>query len=65
MPRVLRSVNELVTESRTLPSAALGKGFFNECGTRQRILCRVPDKKHSAKSRALGKGPDFGNGGYG
>jgi hypothetical protein len=37
MPRVLHSVNELITESRTLPSA---------------------DKKHSAKSRALGKDPN-------
>jgi hypothetical protein len=35
----LHSVNQLVTESRTLPSAALGKVFFVECptkGTRQR-----------------------------
>jgi hypothetical protein len=41
------SVNELVTESRTLSSAALGKGFFAECprkSTRQRGL-------HSAKVR--------------
>jgi hypothetical protein len=29
------------------------------CDTRQRILCRVADKKHSAKCRALGKEPDF------
>jgi hypothetical protein len=35
VPRVLLSVNAVVTESRTLPSAALDK----------------PDKKHSAKSR--------------
>jgi hypothetical protein len=46
MPRVLRSVNELVTESRTLSSTALGKGFFTECptkSTRQSV-------KHSAKA---------------
>jgi hypothetical protein len=39
MPSVLHSVNELVTESRTLPSAALDKDFFAECprkSTRQR-----------------------------
>jgi hypothetical protein len=34
---------------------------FAECGTRQRVLCRVPDKKHSTKRRALGKGPDSGS----
>jgi hypothetical protein len=40
VPRVLHSVNELVTKSRTLPSAALGKGFFADCptkSTRQRL----------------------------
>jgi hypothetical protein len=46
--RVLLSENAVVTESRTLPSVALD---------RQRLLCRVPDKKHSAKRRALGKEP--------
>jgi hypothetical protein len=61
VPRVLLSANVVVTERRTLPSAALGKGFFAECGTRQRLLCRVPDKKHSAKRRALSKGPDSGS----
>jgi hypothetical protein len=47
VPSVLHSINQLVTESRTLPSAALGKAFFAECptkGTRQRV-------RHSAKSR--------------
>jgi hypothetical protein len=34
VPSVLRSVNQLVTESRTLPSAALGKVFFAECPTK-------------------------------
>jgi hypothetical protein len=29
--------------------------------TRQRILCRVPDKKHSAKRQALDKEPDSGS----
>jgi hypothetical protein len=32
-----------------------------EGGTRQSRLCRVPDKKHSAKPPALGKGPDSGS----
>jgi hypothetical protein len=58
VPIVLHSVNELVTESRTLPSAALDKGFIAECGSRQSLHCRVPDKKHSAKRLALGKDPD-------
>jgi hypothetical protein len=34
VPRVLLSVNTIVTESKTLPSAALGKGFFVECPTK-------------------------------
>jgi hypothetical protein len=49
LPSVLHSVKRLVTESRTLPSAALGKSFFAECptkGTRQR-------ERHSAKPRIL------------
>jgi hypothetical protein len=40
LPSVLHLVNQLVTESRTLPSAALGRVFFAECptkGTRQRV----------------------------
>jgi hypothetical protein len=47
VPRVLLSVNAVVTESRTLPSVALGKDFFAECpieSTRQ-------STEHSAKSR--------------
>jgi hypothetical protein len=47
VPSVLHSVKRHVTESRTLPSAALGKAFFTECptkGTRQR-------GRHSAKPR--------------
>jgi hypothetical protein len=54
VPSVLHSVNELVTESRTLPSAALGKS----------LLCRVSNKKHSAKTPALDKGPDSGSDSY-
>jgi hypothetical protein len=34
---------------------------FAEGGTRQSLLCRVPDKKHSAKPSALGKGVDSGS----
>jgi hypothetical protein len=47
VPSVLHSVNQLVTESRSSPSAALGKASFAECptkGTRQSV-------RHSAKSR--------------
>jgi hypothetical protein len=61
VPSVLHSVNKLFTERRTLPSAALGKVFFAECRARQSFLCRVPNKKHSAKPPALGKGPDSGS----
>jgi hypothetical protein len=32
-----------------------------ECGARQSRLCRVPDKKHSAKPPALDKDPDSGS----
>jgi hypothetical protein len=35
---------------------------FTECGSRQSRLCRVPEKKHSAKCPALGKGSDSGSG---
>jgi hypothetical protein len=55
VPSVLHSVNQLVTESRTSPSAALSKTFF----------CRVPDKRHSAKCPALGKVPDSGSDKFG
>jgi hypothetical protein len=61
VPSVLYSVNKLFTERRTLPSAALSKVFFAECGARQSLLCRVPDKNHSAKPPALGKGPNSGS----
>jgi hypothetical protein len=47
VPSFLHSVNQLVTESRTLPSAALGKAAFAKCptkSTRQRV-------RHSAKAR--------------
>jgi hypothetical protein len=43
VPRVLLSVNVVVTESRTLPCAALDKDFFAECprkSTRQRARFR-------------------------
>jgi hypothetical protein len=46
VPSVLHSVNQLVTESRNSPSAALGKAVFVECptkGTRQSV-------RHSTKS---------------
>jgi hypothetical protein len=35
---------------------------FAECGSQQSLLlCRVPDKKHLAKTPALGIGPDSGS----
>jgi hypothetical protein len=46
---------------------ALGKGAlcrepnFTECDTRQSRLCRVPDKRHSAKNTTLGKASDSGS----
>jgi hypothetical protein len=52
--RVLLSVNAIVTESRTLSSAALDKVFFAECSTKS---TRQNDE-HSAKRRALGKATD-------
>jgi hypothetical protein len=47
--------------------SALGKGAlcrepnFTECGTQQSLLCRVPDKRHSAKNTTLGKAYDSGS----
>jgi hypothetical protein len=34
---------------------------FAECRSWQSLLCRVLDKKHSAKSLTLGKGPNSGS----
>jgi hypothetical protein len=61
VPSALHSVNCLVTERRTLPRVTLGKVVFAEGDTRQSSLCRVPDKKHSTKTPALGKDPDSGS----
>jgi hypothetical protein len=47
VPRVLLSVNTVVTESRTLPSAALGKDFFAECS----IESTRQSAEHSVKSQ--------------
>jgi hypothetical protein len=47
VPRVLLSVNAVITESRTLPSAALGKDFFVECPTKS----TPQSAEHSAKSQ--------------
>jgi hypothetical protein len=47
--------------------SALDKGAlcrepnFTECGTRQSLLCRVPDKRLSAKNITLGKACDSGS----
>jgi hypothetical protein len=34
---------------------------FTECGSRQSLLCQVPDKRHSAKRPTLGKASDSGS----
>jgi hypothetical protein len=34
---------------------------FTECGSQQSLLCRVPDKRHSAKRPTLGKASDSGS----
>jgi hypothetical protein len=47
LPRVLLSVNAVVTESRTLPRAALDKDFFVECPAKNILQ----SASHSAKSR--------------
>jgi hypothetical protein len=41
VPSVLLSVNVVITESRTLPSAAVGKDFFTECP--KKALGKGPD----------------------
>jgi hypothetical protein len=51
VPSVQHSVKRLVAESLT----------FTECGSRQSLLCRVPDKRHSAKRPTLGKASDSGS----
>jgi hypothetical protein len=49
-------------ECPTLGKQALYRAQdFAECGARQSLLCRVPDKKHSAKPPALGKEPNSGS----
>jgi hypothetical protein len=45
--RVLLSVNAVVTESKTLLSAAVGKDFFAKCPTKS----TRQSAEHSAKSR--------------
>jgi hypothetical protein len=47
VPRVLLLVNVVVIESRTLPSATLGKDFFAECSTKS----TQQRTEHSAKRR--------------
>jgi hypothetical protein len=39
-------------------SARYREPYFAECGYRQSLLCRVPDKRHSTKSPTLGKASD-------
>jgi hypothetical protein len=59
--------NTLCRVLRCAECPALGKQAlyraqdFAKCGARQRLFCRVPDKKHSAKLSALDKGLDSGS----
>jgi hypothetical protein len=46
VPRVLLSINAVITESRTFPSVALGKDYFAECPTKS----TRQSSEHSAKS---------------
>jgi hypothetical protein len=48
VPTVLLSVNVIINREYE----------FAECGAQQRMRCRVPDIKHSAKRQTLGKEPD-------
>jgi hypothetical protein len=47
VPRVLLSVNKVIIESRTLPSAVVGKDFFTEFPTKN----TRQSAEHSTKSR--------------
>jgi hypothetical protein len=69
----LPSVFFALGKKTCLPSVfylTLGKAFFAECrgfaecflfGSRQSLLCRMPEKKLSAKPPALGKEEDSGS----
>jgi hypothetical protein len=69
----LPSVFFTLGKETSLPSVfylTLGKAFFAECrgfaecflfGTRQSLLCRMPEKKHSVKPPALSKEADSGS----
>jgi hypothetical protein len=67
LPSVWPSANMSLPSASCAECSALGKGYlcrepkFTESGTRQRLLCRVPDKKHSAKPPAPGKEPNSGS----
>jgi hypothetical protein len=61
VPRVLLSVNMIVTESRTLPSVALDKDFFAKCPTKNTrqstehlAKCRIPVVIHNLLGFELG-----------
>jgi hypothetical protein len=68
LPSVWPSANLSLPSASCAECSALGKGDlcrepkFTERGTRQSLLCRVPDKKYSAKPPALGKACDSGSG---
>jgi hypothetical protein len=67
LPSVWHSANLTLPRAPCAECSALGKGAlcrapnFTECGTRQSLLCRVPDKRHSAKNTTLGKACDSGS----
>ena len=53
---------EVFAECLPVPSALLSVNVVvTESGTRQRLLCRVSDKKHSTKPQALSKVLDSGS----
>jgi hypothetical protein len=52
MPSVLLLVNMIVTESRTLPSAAVGKDFFAKCP--EKTLDKEPDSGSACGQPDLG-----------
>ena len=67
LPSGWRSANLTLPRAPCAECSALGKGArcrasnFTECGTRQTLLCRVPNKRHSAKRPTLGKASDSGS----
>jgi hypothetical protein len=55
MPRVLLSINMIVTVSRTLPSTTLGKDVFTKCPIKKHLAF---DKEPNSDSEAEVKRPN-------